>query len=354
MAQTQLKAVSETLNSHLLERLGMFAYKCLKTEGYIEIAQKLASSEDLSRAEIERLANEARLPILAKLVELVSSIKPAKEVKLRPLLSLSLEDIAQESSFEDKLQCFSDTIDKIDQNLSYSGPIFIRLDSWITEGSLSEKLSLLKQAVVSKTERVNKFKVLSPSSADIKKLLAKGDIEDISEVFSALLENGIDTIEGGCGLDVHFKAAEKGMKLVIGQEVQSIADSGANHQAYFSDAFIDLLISIKELSESGLVEHWFPFTSKNSDTSIHDNQPLGAQMLRAVALGRLVLRDVDYIRAPLTMLGVKLSTAAQSFGANDLGFAAVDSRTSEKLGLIKMSDIQGLVESDFSYRHVTV
>ena len=60
-------------------------------------------------------------------------------------------------------------------------------------------------------------------------------------------------------------------------------------------------------------------------------------MLRAVALGSLALPDVLYVRAPITRLGEKVSHIALHFGANDLGFVAVDELSARRLGIAPYS-----------------
>ena len=100
-----------------------------------------------------------------------------------------------------------------------------------------------------------------------------------------------------------------------------------------SKSFVDeLLLVRRELAPAGKVTAWFPWAVSSSST----------QLIRAIALGRLALRSVPRIRAPLSLLGPNVAQAALEFGANDVGFAAVDSYTAQGLGICPLSEIEFL------------
>ncbi len=53
----------------------------------------------------------------------------------------------------------------------------------------------------------------------------------------------------------------------------------------------------------------------------------GVEVLRAIALARLVLPAEIEVRAPLATLGPKLAQVALDFGASHLGYVAPDGQT---------------------------
>ncbi len=71
---------------------------------------------------------------------------------------------------------------------------------------------------------------------------------------------------------------------------------------------------------------WYPALEKPLDRE--DSAAggfTGMEVLRAIAIARLLLPDEVEIRAPLVALGPKLAQVALDFGASHLGFVAMDS-----------------------------
>jgi 2-iminoacetate synthase ThiH len=58
-----------------------------------------------------------------------------------------------------------------------------------------------------------------------------------------------------------------------------------------------------------------------------DGDFTGVEVLRAIALARLLLPAEVEVRAPLATLGPKLAQVALDFGASHLGYAALDGQT---------------------------
>ena len=58
-----------------------------------------------------------------------------------------------------------------------------------------------------------------------------------------------------------------------------------------------------------------------------DGDFTGVEVLRAIALARLVLPAEIEVRAPLATLGPKLAQVALDFGASHLGYVALDGQT---------------------------
>lgn len=84
-----------------------------------------------------------------------------------------------------------------------------------------------------------------------------------------------------------------------------------------------LLETRRELAAVSDAVVWFPQVRQQPDThGVHDGQYTGVDVLRAIALARLVLPARVRIVAPVSTLGPKLAQVALEFGASHVGFAA--------------------------------
>ena len=86
-----------------------------------------------------------------------------------------------------------------------------------------------------------------------------------------------------------------------------------------------LIETRRELEATRETVLWFPQVTEPPDThGVCDGDFTGVDVLRAIALARLVLPANVQIVAPLSTLGPKLAQVALEFGAEHLGFAASD------------------------------
>jgi hypothetical protein len=95
------------------------------------------------------------------------------------------------------------------------------------------------------------------------------------------------------------------------------------------DTFCHALIAMRgDLSCSGIAHAWYPILSEPLDQDhVCDGDFTGVEVLRAIALARLLLPAEVEVRAPLATLGPKLAQVALDFGASHLGYAALDGQT---------------------------
>ena len=90
-----------------------------------------------------------------------------------------------------------------------------------------------------------------------------------------------------------------------------------------------LIANREELTTRAESVAWFPALTEPLDRESTANGSFtGAEVLRAIAVARLVLPESVEVRAPLAMLGPKLAQVALSFGASHLGYVAVDGQPS--------------------------
>lgn len=101
------------------------------------------------------------------------------------------------------------------------------------------------------------------------------------------------------------------------------------------EAFCPTLIAIRgELSPSrnasldAAANFWYPIVEQPMDGDAGCNGNItGADVLRAIALARLVLPAAIEVRAPLATLGPKVAQVALEFGASHLGCVAPQGQT---------------------------
>jgi hypothetical protein len=95
------------------------------------------------------------------------------------------------------------------------------------------------------------------------------------------------------------------------------------------NAFCEILISMR--NEVRPNEHggfWYPILNNPLDRdNPGDGDFTGVDVLRAIALARLILPAEIEVRAPLASLGPKLAQVALDFGASHLGYVAPEGQT---------------------------
>jgi hypothetical protein len=103
----------------------------------------------------------------------------------------------------------------------------------------------------------------------------------------------------------------------------------------------ELVATRVELAESNEPAAWYPSVSRPPDENgaSHDNYT-GVEVLRAVALARLVLPAGVEIVAPLATLGAKLAQVALDFGATHLGYVAADGQPLENRLAVNTDDLK--------------
>lgn len=346
------------------QRLGNFAYEMFKQQGMLPFAFKVLSGVRFTEAEALYLANQVSLPVLAKLIALVPRIAVAQsEIFLRPVCFLPIGALLEEQGKEGAFSTCRTYLEQLANDLSVPQPVCLAIDRWQGKFAFEDLLDVLAEVARLSFSNLT-FRALGPSSAELKQLFgSKEDLrEEVIRVLDLLRAHGVTSIDGGSDIEVHRVGAEQGFFLSVGQLValprrmSSLSETsqpGSQHQ-WFDEGFILGLEALNELSERrNEFQVWFPWSLGSLDHMENlGGQPLGLQLLRAIALGRLMLPKLPFIRAPLSLLGVKLAHVALEFGANDLGFAAVDARTAGCLGLAPLSGIVEIMEKRNAFLRV--
>ncbi len=113
------------------------------------------------------------------------------------------------------------------------------------------------------------------------------------------------------------------------------------------ESFCRTLIALRnEFSPGSAAVSWYPILSKPLDRDdCREGDFTGAEVLRAIALARLILPAEIQVRAPLATLGAKLAQVALHFGASHLGYVALDGQTSGSPLVADPSVLDELTES---------
>jgi len=95
------------------------------------------------------------------------------------------------------------------------------------------------------------------------------------------------------------------------------------------DAFCETLISVRnETRPNDFAGYWYPILNNPLESdSLGEGDFTGVDVLRAIALARLILPANIDVRASLASLGPKVSQVALDFGASHLGYVALDGQT---------------------------
>lgn len=130
------------------------------------------------------------------------------------------------------------------------------------------------------------------------------------------------------------------MTVAVGQVLNPNLDAAERGMSSALDpGFVKHLLQLAENPVlQSRVTAWFPLCASALDRSADPKGSEGIGLLRAIALARLMLSGVPYIRASVSLLGPSIAQIALAFGANDLGYSAVDWQTADALGLARLSE----------------
>ncbi len=321
-----------------------FIEQTFSAHGLLPIAEKAARGELFSREEAEIL-KDLRLPLLGKLVELQStSLRNHNSQELHPVFLFPLATLLEERGEEHAIIAAKAALEKLSLHISSRKKIYFAIDRWIGKFELPQLLNTF--SAMFENNSIN-FQVipLGPSTRELLEMLHLTEANSIEEFFSgeffaAFRKAGIDSIQGGGDIEVLECAIKNEFSVALGQMCVEKISINEEEKFQFDSRFLDSIFAIREkLLGNDYFTTWFPWApvpvGEESNLRV---APLAVDLLRAVALGRLLLPEVRYIRAPLSLFGIRLAHVALSFGANDLGFAAVDASTASGLGIIKLSD----------------
>lgn len=304
---------SRRRSESLLPRL---AVRQLESAGLLDAACRILADEPLEAADLDRLAR-ASLPLLGKLVEL--KYGPAVETALERTVFCPLASLLEERGLEAAIVHACEEIGEAAG--SSDGSVYLAIDRW--NGLANAREFSAAFAALRARFGGERLQVAVPG-AEIARAVGNGLDADERRTL------GVRRIDAG--RSALYSVCHLGTDILIQQS--SLTGE-------------PLIAELLEVRAFGHLAAWAPQLATPPDRSeLAGGDPLGADVIRAVAIARLALPSRVEIRAPVAMLGPKLAQVALQFGATHLGPAAVDARTAAALVIPTEVEIVHLIENN--------
>lgn len=304
---------SRRRSKSLLPRL---AVRQIESAGLSDVACRILADEELEAADLSRLAR-ASLPLLGKLVELQS--EPPVETTLERTVFCPVASFLEERGLEAAIVRACEEIGK--SAGSSAGPVYLVIDRWNGLANSGELAAILA-ALVTRFGG-ERLQVVAPGT-------------EFARAMGSGLSAGDLGIPGVRRIDSDRSALNSVGHLGIDILIQQSSLTGE-----------PLIAELLEVRAFRCLAAWTPHLATPPDRSeLAGGEPLGAEVIRAVAIARLALPARVEVRAPVAMLGPKLAQVALGFGATHLGPAAVDARTAAALGIPIEAEIVHLIENN--------
>lgn len=333
--------------------LESFAAKLMQEERCLAAAEKIAADEPLCEEDVLALM-QASLPVLAKLIEWYYRRHPRLRVGIHPVSCLPLCSLLEMRGMEGALRMALDQLDILGRTLAEGTSVKIIIDKWTTNLGIERLIDLIER-LLRRNSCGLQISIIGPSTAEMKQLLLKKTLvgsppEEVTDLLRLLKNAGISSIDGGGDVEMHLKAAALGLSVSVAQRVTNHTEerpesANSTHSTHLEDlAFVEKLMSLRKLLlPTEKFTAWSPWSPSVLDTpETKPQRPLALHLLRAISAGRLVLSEIEQIRAPACLLGARVAEIALHFGANDLGYAAIDQKSGRLLGLPLYSEISHL------------
>ncbi|MFN3535186.1 MAG: CofH family radical SAM protein, partial [Desulfatiglandales bacterium] len=176
--------------------------------------------------------------------------------------------------------------------------------------------------------------------------ISKVDKLSIEEVLIALKEAGLDALAGGGAEILRDQIRERICPQKIPSELWLQIHKKAHTLGIVSNATmlfghiegledrVEHLLRLRELQEEtgGFMAFVpLPFLPKNTALG-HLGGPDGVDILKTVAISRLVLHNFPHIKAYWVMMGIKLASLALLYGADDLEGTVLGEKIGKEAG----------------------
>ena len=337
-----------------------FAWRRLKALGFEALAGAVAAGETLNPRQRMQLVN-APIPVLAKLIELQGTAGSA--ATLAPVFYFPLAAAVEAGGATQAAEQCVESLVSAAQNRPTDG-IGIVVDRWTGNfqfETLAEAVALTNQRLM--LENLNGPFFTGPSTGELKRIIrsAAEQFPSLEELLPLLQQAGIAAIEGGTDLSVHTRALATGFHATIAHDLTrsrlaravltALPEAAKTEVAMAHAPFAvgEQFLSTLQQIAACLQAHpgrgiWSPAASAPLDVAAAAESPLGAELISAIAIARLLLPRTISVRAPLSLMGVKAAHTALLFGADDLGFAALDGATAEQLALPLYSEVAATID----------
>ncbi|MFT7678010.1 MAG: aminodeoxyfutalosine synthase [Planctomycetota bacterium] len=184
--------------------------------------------------------------------------------------------------------------------------------------------------------------------------IARRAKKPLEEVLPELIEAGLGSCPGG-GAEIFADRVHKlgydqkntGPQWVETAKLVHKAGLRSNctmlhHHIETVDERIDHLIKLRELQdETGGLQCYIPLSFHPENTEwAHLPGPSGLEELREIAMGRLLLDNVDHIKAYWIMLTIPVAQLALSWGADDVDGTVVEEKIYHEAGATTPQEVQ--------------
>ncbi len=333
--------------------LSNYTYAQLKRACLSSISEKLYYNQELHYEEKYRLIAHTPLPLLGVLVQLKRlSTNWPKLAAARPLICLPIGGMLERKSKQEALDQSAQELSNILNKVQIYNELCLISDYWQGDFEIADLVYILK-TLVKQFSDTTKITPLGPSTVDIQSMVRSDEKrsykETIIDLISTLKSFGVSSIDGGTDLPIHKLAVEQNLQVAIGHLI-SEKEPGSAQETWAEQFCKDLDYINSNIAPTGKCVVWYPWVDKSINSrNLQDNSLLGVHVLKAIALARLLLPTIKHIRVPWSLLGESISHIALSFGANDLGFGAIDYRTAEQLQIIRISKTTHLAGSPIEF-----
>ena len=299
--------------------------RCLEACGLLEIAQRVLDHEPLDVTQVAQLLSNASIAGLMKLVNLAA---PATEILPlpKPLVHLPLEGWIRKTSPDEA----RDTAVRFLRAIPFS-EIDVVID-WFNYSDLQRLLDLSAELV----RRRPGVRFIGPSLEELVEWLESSSgkkaerglvTSTLDELLFALRRAGFYRLKYATDLDLLDKYNV--LERLHDSGLMSVVATPVGGRAGYHEIAQEIVRLRERWSSRELIDVWLPSFERNQDGARIRDAVVDMQLLRVLAVGAICLADVPVKRASSSFLSLEAMSLARSFGANDLGFGAVDETTSE-------------------------
>lgn len=178
----------------------------------------------------------------------------------------------------------------------------------------------------------------------------------ITKVLEIMKEAGLDSLPGG-GAEVFSPRIREELcpKKATGLEWQEVMEEAhrlgmkSNATLLFghmetTEEIVDHLLSLRSLQDkTGGFQSFIPLPFHPQYTQMEDfEKPTGIEILKMLAISRLILNNFKHIKAFWIMMGLRLAQLSLKYGVNDLDGTVVEEKITHSAGATTPEDIPRL------------
>lgn len=348
--------------------LPSFLQQQLAARGLDGIAERVAAALPLTEGEAARLLTLS-FPLLGALVECrkAASIHAKTLPAMQPTIAVPFVQRWESQGLESALADSVRQLETVRGAHRLTGETFISLDRWKSAQPVHLFVEALLE-LLSRSGLSGPVRIHGPSTGELRALLTSCALTAPSESDTPSSESDtpgaaippllrpllspsrITGIEGGSDRALYRLAAANQIPVIFSHSItkarvlpqsESPQSRTADRSEQQGEQFLRELFELREdLLASGQLAGWSPWSPVLLDRAApKESAPLGLELVRSVAVARLILPEVEVIRAPAVLFGAKLAHLALLCGANDLGPVAVDLETAAQTGLLHRADV---------------